>query len=73
MKDKINNIREILTSEYVVESYGLGIIEQFDSLFGKKTFKESVEPLMKWLCENKNPHTTVIVRENRAEIVEMLQ
>ncbi len=38
-----------------------------------KTFEDAVEPLMKWLCENQHPHTTVIVTNNRAELVEGLQ
>jgi hypothetical protein len=36
----------------------------------KKEFKEAVKPLMKWLCENKHPHTTVMVTNTTAEIVE---
>lgn len=38
-----------------------------------KTFEEAVEPLMKWMCENQHPHTTVIVTGTRAELVEGLQ
>ncbi len=38
-----------------------------------KAFEKAVEPLMKWLCENQHPHTTVIVTSNRAELVEGLQ
>ena len=34
------------------------------------TFEEAVKPLMKWLCENTNPHTTAIVTGNVAELVE---
>lgn len=37
------------------------------------TFEESVKPLMKWLCENTHPHTTVIVTGNTAELVEGIQ
>ena len=33
-------------------------------------FAKAVEPLMKYLCENHHPHTTVIVTGNSAEIVE---
>ena len=74
MDKRIERIREILTSEDVVEQYGIDVIEQFDALLAKhKTFKGAVEPLMKWLCENQHPHTTVIVSENRAELVEGLQ
>ena len=74
MDKRIERIREILTSEDVVEQYGIDVIEQFDALLAKhKTFREAVEPLMKWLCENQNPHITVIVTGNRAELVEGLQ
>lgn len=38
-----------------------------------KTFKDAVEPLMKWLCENKHPHTTVIVTGTCSELVEGLE
>jgi hypothetical protein len=36
----------------------------------KVTFEEAVKPLMKWLCENKNPHTTIIVNCVAAEILQ---
>ena len=36
----------------------------------KVTFEEAAKPLMKWLCENKNPHTYIFVTCNFAEIVE---
>ena len=36
----------------------------------KVTFEEAVKPLMKWLCENKNPHTYVIVSGITSEMVE---
>jgi len=36
----------------------------------KQTFEQAVKPLMKWLSENKNPHTTAIVTSNVAELVE---
>lgn len=39
----------------------------------KLTFEESVKPLMKWLCENSHPHTTVIVTGNTAELVEGIE
>jgi len=35
-----------------------------------KSFEEAVRPLMKWLCENKSPHTRIIVANNTAEVVE---
>ena len=34
------------------------------------TFEEAVKPLMKWLCENTHPHTTVIVDGTLAQLVE---
>ena len=36
----------------------------------KITFEEAVKPLMKWLCENSHPHTTVIVSSTTAELLE---
>lgn len=33
-------------------------------------FESVAKPLMKWLCENKHPHTTAIVTGNVAELVE---
>lgn len=36
----------------------------------RETFEEAVKPLMKWLCENKNPHTYVIVSGTSAELLE---
>lgn len=36
----------------------------------QEEFEEVVKPLMKWLCENTHPHTTVIVTGNVAELVE---
>jgi hypothetical protein len=36
----------------------------------KVTFEQAVKPLMKWLSENKHPHTTAIVTGNLAELVE---
>lgn len=32
-------------------------------------FNEAVRPLMKWLAENTNPHTLVIVTSTDAELV----
>ena len=40
------------------------------NMYDKVTFEEAVKPLMKWLCENKHPHTTAIVTGNVAELVE---
>jgi hypothetical protein len=39
----------------------------------KITFEEAVKPLMKWLNENKNPHTYIFVTCNFAEIVEGIE
>lgn len=36
----------------------------------KVTFEEAAKPLMKWLCENKNPHTYIIVTGTVSEMVE---
>ena len=36
----------------------------------KVTFEEAVKPLMKWLCENTNPHATAIVTGTLAELAE---
>jgi hypothetical protein len=35
-----------------------------------QTFEEVVKPLMKWLCENKNPHTYAMISGTAAELVE---
>lgn len=39
----------------------------------EKEFKELAEPLMKWLSENYNPHTKVILTGSKAEILEGLE
>ncbi len=36
----------------------------------KETFEQAVKPLMKWLCENTHPHTTIIVTGTTAELVD---
>jgi len=36
----------------------------------KEEFEEKVKPVIKWLAENFHPHVTVIVENNRAEILE---
>lgn len=33
-------------------------------------FQSAAKPLMKYLAENKHPHTTAIVSANRVELVE---
>lgn len=35
-----------------------------------KEFKDAVDPLVKYLCENFNPHTSIIVTPSGAELVE---
>ncbi len=35
-----------------------------------KEFEEAAKPLVKFLCENCHPHTTVIVEPTGAELVE---
>jgi hypothetical protein len=34
------------------------------------TFEEAVKPLMKYLADNHNPHTVVVVESNSAEILQ---
>lgn len=33
-------------------------------------FIQLAKPLMKWLCENKNPHAKIIIESDHAEILE---
>lgn len=35
-----------------------------------KTFEETVKPVMKWLAENRHPHTKIILESNCAELLE---
>jgi hypothetical protein len=44
--------------------------QEYKELCEQETFEEVVNPLIKWLSENTNPHTTVIVRNNFAELLE---
>jgi hypothetical protein len=37
------------------------------------TLEELVKPLMRWLDENHHPHTTLIVTNDHAELLEGLQ
>jgi hypothetical protein len=39
----------------------------------ERTFQELAEPLMKWLSENYNPHTKIVLTGWRAEILEGLE
>lgn len=34
----------------------------------RKSFEEAARPLIKWLCENCNPHAVVIVEPGAAEL-----
>ncbi len=36
----------------------------------RETFEEAARPLIKWLCENANPHASVEVRLESAELRE---
>lgn len=36
----------------------------------EEEFKKIAKPLIKWLCENCNPHTSVIIDCTSAEVVE---
>jgi hypothetical protein len=51
---------------------GFGIISDCEPP-KQETFEDAVKPLMKWLCENRHPHTTAIVTGNLAELVEGLE
>lgn len=44
-----------------------------EAIYDPKSFEEAVEPLMKWMSENQHPHTTAIVTNTRAELVEGIQ
>ena len=35
----------------------------------QKSFEEVAKPLIKWLCENANPHCSVIITSTHAELV----
>lgn len=35
----------------------------------RKQFDEKTRDLMKWLCENCNPHTTIIITQDSAELL----
>lgn len=47
--------------------------EIIELIENKPSFEDACNPLIKWLCENKHPHTTVILTSNRAELVEGIQ
>lgn len=38
----------------------------------REEFREAAKPLVKWLNENSNPHATVMVNTNSAELTEGL-
>ena len=59
------------TGEHIIYAPFSEIVDDIISCVASpKTFKEAVEPLMKWMSENQHPHTTVIVTGTRAELVE---
>lgn len=35
----------------------------------QKSFEEVARPLIKWLCENANPHSTIIIDSTHAELL----
>jgi hypothetical protein len=35
----------------------------------RKEFEELARPMLKWLCENCNPHSTVIITPTTAELL----
>lgn len=37
---------------------------------GKSNFAKLVEPVMKYLCDEYHPHTTIIITGNSAEVLE---
>lgn len=34
------------------------------------SFEEAAKPLIKWLCDNAHPHTSIIVTPTSAEVLE---
>lgn len=36
-------------------------------------FEEAVRPLMKWLNENANPHTYILITQTSAELIQSIQ
>lgn len=47
-----------------------GCCKEFPPTGRQKSFSEAAMPLIKWLCENMNPHCTVIVTPTCAELLE---
>ena len=35
----------------------------------QQSFEDAVRPLIKWMCENTNPHSTIIVDCTHAELL----
>jgi hypothetical protein len=68
MRQDVINILELLGSKDM--SYFDLFVNIEEEKMGEQTFEEAVKPLMKWLCENKHPHTTAIITGNLAELVE---
>lgn len=66
----------ILASELLESTdYGYLILDRSLYTIGRhpeeeRIFSEAVKPLMKYLSENHHPHTTCIVQNNKAELVE---
>ena len=87
MKDLKKKIIELLTNNSIAETSSTGTTGEFviyapyvgladeiiELIEDKPSFEEACNPLIKWLCENKHPHTTVILTSNRAELVEGIQ
>ena len=36
----------------------------------RESFMDAVQPIIKWVCDHCNPHTTVIVTHTGAELLE---
>jgi hypothetical protein len=50
------------------ESACYAILEAMEA--DKQTFESVSRPVMKWLSENKNPHSTIIITSTTSELVE---
>lgn len=36
----------------------------------KESFTKVIEPVIKWMCENTHPHSTIIIDHTHAELLE---
>lgn len=63
--EALNKISEIVYNSITVKTTDMILTKA-----QKQQFKEASEPLIKYLAENHHPHVTVIVVNNRAEILE---